>query len=113
MVNIPNQPSPLQAMTVNGTYLESVISGYRTLTVEGRETLSLDIETINTNIRNGAKYKRRRIASRTIFVNFAIKDTTPEGFAAKFNALKQYLYGIEEARAAAVLLFLAIVVMVK
>ena len=98
MVNIPNQPSPLQAMTVNGTYLESVISGYRTLTVEGRETLSLDIETINTNIRNGAKYKRRRIASRTIFVNFAIKDTTPEGFAAKFNTLKQYLYGIEEAR---------------
>lgn len=98
MVNIPNQPSPLQAMTVNGTYLESVISGYRTLTVEGRETLGLDIETINTNIRNGAKYKRRRIASRTIFVNFAIKDTTPEGFAAKFNALKQYLYGIEEAR---------------
>ena len=98
MVNIPNQPSPLQAMTVNGTYLESIISGYRTLTVEGRETLSLDIETINTNIRNGAKYKRRRIASRTIFVNFAIKDTTPEGFAAKFNALKQYLYGIEEAR---------------
>ena len=98
MVNIPNQPSPLQAMTVNGTYLESVISGYRTLTVEGRETLSLDIETINTNIRNGAKYKRRRIASRTVFVNFAIKDTTPEGFAAKFNTLKQYLYGIEEAR---------------
>ena len=85
-------------MTVNGTYLESVISGYRTLTVEGRETLSLDIETINTNIRNGAKYKRRRIASRTIIVNFAIKDTTPEGFAAKFNTLKQYLYGIEEAR---------------
>ena len=98
MVNIQNQPSPLQAMTVNGTYLESVISGYRTLTVEGRETLSLDIETINTNIRNGAKYKRRRIASRTIIVNFAIKDTTPEGFAAKFNTLKQYLYGIEEAR---------------
>lgn len=98
MVNIPNQPSPLQAMTVNGTYLESVISGYRTLTVEGRETLSLDIETINTNIRNGAKYKRRRIASRTIFVNFAIKDTTPEGFAAKFNTLKQYLYSIEEAQ---------------
>lgn len=98
MVNIQNQPSPLQAMTVNGTYLESVISGYRTLTVEGRETLNLDIETINTNIRNGAKYKRRRIASRTIIVNFAIKDTTPEGFAAKFNTLKQYLYGIEEAR---------------
>lgn len=98
MVNIQNQPSPLQAMMVNGQYLEEVIPGYRTLTVEGREELNLDIETIGTNTRNGAKYKRRRIDSRVIIVNFAIKDSTPEGFAEKFNTLKQYLYGIEEAQ---------------
>ena len=101
MVNVYtplNQLEPKQAMSVNGQYIEEVISGYRTLSVEGREALKLDIETISTNTRNGGIYKRRRIDSRVITVNFSIVDSTPEGFAAKFNTLKQYLYGIEEAR---------------
>lgn len=101
MVNVYtplNQLEPKQAMSVNGQYLEEVISGYRTLSVEGREALDLDIETIAINTRDGGTYKRRRINSRVITVNFSLVDSTPEGFAEKFNKIKQYLYGIEEAQ---------------
>lgn len=101
MVNVYtplNQLEPKQAMMVNGQYLEEVISGYRTLSVEGREALDLDIETIAINTRDGGTYKRRRINSRVITVNFSLVDSTPEGFAEKFNKIKQYLYGIEEAQ---------------
>lgn len=89
-----NQPEPLQAMYVNGVYLEEAIEGYRTLTVEGRETLDADIKTIKLDSRDGARIKRRRIESRTITVNFLLAADTPEEFAEKYNDLKSHLYKI-------------------
>ena len=93
-----NQLEPVQAMYVNGGYLEELISGYRTLRVDGREPLALDLDKIEITTRDGAKYKRRRIDSRTITIHFSLTADSPAGFASKFNQLKSYLYQIENSQ---------------
>ena len=68
-----NQLEPVQAANIEGVgYLEEVISGYRTLKVEGREPLNLELENTEISTRDGAKYKRRRIESRPLTIHFAL-----------------------------------------
>jgi len=101
MVNVYsayNQLDPVQAMFVNGKYLEQLVTGYRTLKVVGREPLNLDLEHIEIDTSDGGHYKRRRIDSRTIVIHFALTASSPATFAERFNLLKSYLYQIEESR---------------
>lgn len=85
-------------MQVDGQYLETLVSGYRTLTVEGREELDLDVINAEIDTSDGGRYLRRKIKSRVLNVRFAVEDSTPEGFAVKFKALKAELYKIKESQ---------------
>ena len=89
---------PIIKMQVDGQYLETLVSGYRTLTVEGREELDLDVINAEIDTSDGGRYLRRKIKSRVLNVRFAVEDSTPEGFAVKFKALKAELYKIKEAQ---------------
>jgi len=89
---------PIIKMQVNGQYLETLVSGYRTLTVEGREELDLDVINAEIDTSDGGRYLRRKIKSRVLSVRFAVEDSTPEGFAVKFKALKAELYKIKESQ---------------
>ena len=89
---------PIIKMQVDGQYLETLVSGYRTLTVEGREELDLDVINAEIDTSDGGRYLRRKIKSRVLKVHFAIEDSTPGGFAVKFKALKAELYKIKEAQ---------------
>ena len=82
-------------MYING--ISPHVTGFRVLSVEGREPLSLDIENIENNTRDGAEFKRRRVRSRTIHVNYAIEAATQEEFAARYNSLKNTLYNAGNA----------------
>lgn len=94
-----NQLEPVQAANIEGVgYLEEIISGYRTLDVEGREPLDLEVENIETITRDGAKYKRRRIESRRLVIHFLLTADSPEAFAEKYNELKSCLYKVEEKK---------------
>ena len=94
-----NQLEPVQAANIEGVgYLEEVISGYRTLKVEGREPLNLDLENTEISTRDGAKYKRRRIKSRQLTIHFALTAGSSAEFETKFNSLKSCLYKVEEAK---------------
>ena len=94
-----NQLEPVQAANIEGVgYLEEVISGYRTLKVEGREPLNLDLENIEIITRDGARYKRRRIESRQLTIHFALTAGSSAEFETKFNSLKSCLYKVEEAK---------------
>lgn len=94
-----NQYEPVQAMNISGVgYLEELISGYRTLRVDGREPLNLDLEKIEITTRDGARYRRRRIDSRTLTIHFALIADSPAAFAAKYNTLKSRLYQIENTK---------------
>lgn len=89
---------PIIKMQVDGQYLETLVSGYRTLTVEGREELDLDVINAEIDTSDGGRYLRRKIKSRVLNVRFAVEDSTPEGFAVKFKALKAELYKIKESQ---------------
>ncbi len=89
---------PIIKMQVDGQYLETLVSGYRTLTVDGREELDLDVINAEIDTSDGGRYLRRKIKSRVLKVHFAIEDSTPGGFAVKFKALKAELYKIKEAQ---------------
>lgn len=78
---------PSEALQINGVYIEDLIPEYRTLGVTGRESLSSEIETYETGVRDGAKIKNKRYPARLITVKYQIKAESPEAFREAYNKL--------------------------
>lgn len=83
---------------IDGQYIEDLITGFRTLGVDGREELDLDVVSSEIDTSDGGRYMRRRIKSRTLKVHFYLSDDTAAGFLEKFNALKNKLHSIKESQ---------------
>ena len=88
---------PAEAMSWNGVYLESVIPGYRTLYVRGRESIDTEITDIDIPIVDGSRYQRKRHMKRTLFVGYQLVAGTNAAFRNAFNLLNSYL-DAEEAQ---------------
>ena len=82
---------PAEAMSVNGTYIENEISGYRTLQVEGRELLESEISEMQMGFRDGSYYQQKRDVSRTLTITYQLLANDAEEFREKFNKLCQIL----------------------
>lgn len=78
---------PSEALKINGDYIEDLIPGYRTLTVEGREALSREIEGYEVGIRDGSEMKGMRYPARTIRVTYQLLCASNEDFRAAYNKL--------------------------
>lgn len=78
---------PSEALSINGKYIENQITGYRTLSVSGREAFSPEILTYETGIRDGSKIQSRRFPARTIKVNYQIIAKDNAAFRDAFNKL--------------------------
>ena len=78
---------PSEALQINGEYIEELIPGYRTLSVTGRESLSPEIETYETGVRDGAKVKNKRFPARLIVVKYQIIAESSEAFRTAYNRL--------------------------
>lgn len=87
---------PSEALKINGEYIENLIAGYRTLTVEGREALSPEITTVETGARDGSSLKGKRYPARTIRITYQLIAATSEDFRAAYNQLAQIL-DVEDA----------------
>lgn len=87
---------PSEALQLNGEYIENIISGYRTLTVSGREALSPELTTIETGIRDGSALQNRRYPARIIVVKYQLIAKSNDEFRAAFNQLGSIL-NVEEA----------------
>jgi predicted phage tail component-like protein len=87
---------PSEALKINGAYIEEQISGYRTLSVSGREALSPDVETYATGIRDGSKIKNKRYPERIITVTYQLIAESSEAFREAYNKLAQIL-NVEDA----------------
>lgn len=83
---------------IDGQYIDDLITGFRTLGVDGREELDLDVVSSEIDTSDGGRYMRRRIKSRTLKVHFYLSDDTAAGFSEKFNALKNKLHSIKESQ---------------
>lgn len=87
---------PSEALKINGEYIENLITGYRTLTVEGREALSPELATFETGIRDGSEMKGKRYPARTIRVTYQLRCGSNEEFRAAYNKLGAIL-DVEDA----------------
>lgn len=88
---------PSEAMQINGEYIENLVEGYRTLSVSGRESLSPEIDTFETGIRDGAQIKNKRYPTRTIIVKYQLISSDSESFRAAYNQLGRIL-DVKEAK---------------
>lgn len=88
---------PSEAMQIDGKYIENIISGYRTLHVEGRELLPSDVLSDDNDFQNGSKYKGYRYPSRVIKVTYQLSADDNNEFRQSFNVLNGIL-DFEEAK---------------
>lgn len=91
------RPLPAEALQINGEYIENLIDGYRTLTVQGREALSCDVSTEEAGLRPGTIYISRKYPERIITIQYQIIAQTTAGFREAYNKLASVL-DVEEAR---------------
>lgn len=82
---------PAEALKINGEYIENLIDGYRTLSVEGREALSPEISTYETGIRDGAGLLSKRYPARTIIIKYQLITKSAEEFREAYNKLGSIL----------------------
>lgn len=82
---------PAEAMSVNGTYIENEIDGYRTLHVTGREMLESEISEIEPGAADGTRFVSRRKQPREIVVTYRLMSDSPESFREKYNELNRIL----------------------
>lgn len=80
---------PTSAMYYDGVLLEGVIDGYQTLSVTGREMLSVNIE--SESIQLGSLVTNQSLPSRTLTVKYKLVDKDPEKLQKKFDKLMHYL----------------------
>ena len=82
---------PPEAMSINGSYIENLITGYQTLYVTGRELLSQEVATDTAGKRSGSVYLYRRYPARVLTVGYQLVADTPANFRSRFNALSKIL----------------------
>lgn len=82
---------PSEALKINGEYIENLITGYRTLTVEGREALSPEISDYETGIRDGSTLKGKRYPARIIRITYQLIAASCEAFREAYNKLGSIL----------------------
>ena len=82
---------PSEAVSINGQYIENVLSGYRTLYTKGRESLGAELNTFSVGVSNGERFKSKRYPSRIITVGFQLICDDANDFREKFNNLNNLL----------------------
>lgn len=80
-----------EAITINGVCLDTTIEGFRTLTVQGRELLSTDIESTKIGVSDGTRFKYGTKPERIITVQYQLIAETNSDFRAAFEQLNRYL----------------------
>lgn len=91
-----DSPLPAEALQINGEYIENLIEGYRTLSVQGREALSAEVSTESAGLRPGSVYISKKYPERVITVRYQLVCSTSEAFREAYNALASIL-DVEES----------------
>lgn len=85
-----------EAVKIDGSYIEDLITGYTTLKSTGRESLPLEFETFSVGTADGETVKYTRYPARTITVEFLIVGTDAFDVVDKMNHLNN-LISVDEA----------------
>ena len=83
-----------EAISIDGTYIEDAVAGYRTLSVSGRESLAYTITDEDRPVgTDGMEYYGKRQQSRTITVRFELSAPSASAFMARYRKLKDFCKG--------------------
>lgn len=82
---------PSVAMDYDGIILENEINGYRTLKVEGREMLSVDIKTESPDGRDGTIITGQSLPPRELKVVYSLEANSNEEFQLSYSLLMKKL----------------------
>ena len=83
-----------EAISIDGTYIEDAVAGYRTLSVSGRESLAYTITDDDRPVgTDGMEYYGKRQQSRTITVRFELSAQSASAFMARYRKLKDFCKG--------------------
>lgn len=86
------------AMSFGGVWLDEVIEGYKTLNVEGRETISYNLTTAgNLDGRDGTVVYAKSLTPRTLTVTYEMKGNTPEEYQRNYAKLNEILHTTKDA----------------
>lgn len=81
---------PTSAMNYDGMFFEEMIEGYRTLSVSGREMISLDIESDSRKM--GTAISSQTLPQRLLTIHYQIRNDDPEALLVDYRRMMAYLY---------------------
>ena len=80
---------PSVAINFNGKQLDTEIEAFQTLKVSGRETISVELETVD--VRNGSLILDERLPHRELLVTYLMSSKSNTAFQNDFKALRKLL----------------------
>ena len=83
---------PESCMSFNGTVLEDLIPGYRTMFVKGRDPLDSNISEQTNVVIDGSRFVSKKHQTRDLEVNYSLISKTPTAHLRAFNLLKGFLH---------------------
>lgn len=87
---------PIEAVKINGQYIEDVLPGYKTIITSGREAQQVELATYSVGSADGETVKGSRYPSRTITVDFALHADSMNDLRDKLTQLNNLL-ALEDA----------------
>lgn len=82
---------PAEAVRFNGKWLDNEVTGFRTLSVSGRELASCEITDEQIGNTDGTQYQYKRYPARQIMVTYQLSAKTDIAFREAFNRLNGLL----------------------
>ena len=83
---------PKEAINIDGFFLDREITSYQTLTVYGRESLDVSMESYSIPQENGLRIRNKTIKERKLVVSYAINAKDTNQFYTAMKKLKKHLY---------------------
>ncbi|MDG4966254.1 phage tail family protein [Lactococcus lactis] len=83
---------PEEAINVDGFFLDREITGFSTLTIDGRESLGVSMDDYVIPRSNGIKIRNKALKERVLVVHYAINTKDTEEFYSSMKKLKKHLY---------------------
>lgn len=94
-MTIARNDLPLDAVSINGTYIEDSVTGFKTLRAVGREVILRELTAID-RITDGSIMTNSRYPARSITVHYIIKRDSLANMRASMDALKK-LFNVSSA----------------
>ena len=82
---------PIEAVKINGQYIEDVLPGYTTVITSGREGLPVELDTYSVGSANGETLKSSRYPSRAITIDFVLHGSDMDDLRQKLTKLNNLL----------------------